>query len=428
MATIGIICPPTIGHINPFLELCKGLVDQGHRIIFFQINELKEYIEDFGFEFYVIGKALIPSKSMKNISQKLGRMEGLEAMKMWRRWQFGLTKIFFNELPIGLKEKGVDFILTDQSDGSGATIAESLRIPFITISIGLDIEWEESFPPFFLPWERSESEVCIKRNNMSMKLFVKDFHELIGFISLKRVQLGLNSYNYYKNLFPVSPYAQIAQMPSFLDYPRKERSNFHNVGPIRGDFYSRSDISFPFQELLDKDIVFISLGSILNNRSDMFHTIVKSFHNIDVQLVISLGKSNIALDKEILPSNSIVVDYAPQMEILSRAKLCVTHGGMNTVMDSLSEGVPVLVLPISFDQPGTAARVKYHGVGEFILPESITENTVNCFAKQILGSEKYYTKAQEFKTKFSKLNGKSNAIKIIEDTIINMGRKKNMNL
>ena len=423
MATIGIVCPPTIGHINPFLELSKGLLDQGHKIIFFQINELKEYIEDFGFEFYVMGKGLIPSKSMKNIGQKLGRMEGLEAMKMWRRWQLGLTKIFFNELPVGLKEKDIDFILIDQSDGSGATIAEALRIPFITISIGLDIEWEESFPPFFLSGERSESEGCIKRNNMSMKYFVKDFHELIGFISLKRVQLGLNSYDYYKNLFPVSPDVQIAQMPSFLDYPRKERANFFNVGPIRGEFYSRTEISFPFHKLLDKDIVFISLGSILNNRSDLFHTIVKSFHDIDVQLIISLGKSGITLDEKILPSDSIVVDYAPQLEILSRARLCVTHGGMNTVMDSLSKGVPVLVLPISFDQPGTAARVKYHGVGEFILPESITENTVNYFAKQILGNDKYYAKAQKFKAEFSKLNGKNNALKIIENEIKNRIKK-----
>jgi zeaxanthin glucosyltransferase len=45
---------------------------------------------------------------------------------------------------------------------------------------------------------------------------------------------------------------------------------------------------------------------------------------------------------------------------------------MSTVLESLSAGVPMIAIPIGFDQPGMAARVAYHGVGEFIEEEQLS--------------------------------------------------------
>jgi zeaxanthin glucosyltransferase len=52
-----------------------------------------------------------------------------------------------------------------------------------------------------------------------------------------------------------------------------------------------------------------------------------------------------------------VTDFAPQQAVLARADLCITHAGLNTVLDALVAGVPLLALPIAFDQPGVAARI-----------------------------------------------------------------------
>jgi zeaxanthin glucosyltransferase len=61
-----------------------------------------------------------------------------------------------------------------------------------------------------------------------------------------------------------------------------------------------------------------------------------------------------------------MVNTAPQIELLKRAPLCITRAGLNTVLEALAQGVPIVAIPIGFDQPGVAARVAYHGVGEFV--------------------------------------------------------------
>ena len=54
--------------------------------------------------------------------------------------------------------------------------------------------------------------------------------------------------------------------------------------------------------------------------------------------------------------------------MLAQASAVVTHAGLNTVLDALEAGVPMLALPIAFDQPGVAARIEHAGVGLRLLP------------------------------------------------------------
>ncbi|MCP6059663.1 glycosyltransferase, partial [Klebsiella pneumoniae] len=53
-------------------------------------------------------------------------------------------------------------------------------------------------------------------------------------------------------------------------------------------------------------------------------------------------------------------------EVLKRCAAAVLHCGMNTVLDALAEGVPLVAMPIAFEQPATAARLAYAGVAEVV--------------------------------------------------------------
>ena len=64
-----------------------------------------------------------------------------------------------------------------------------------------------------------------------------------------------------------------------------------------------------------------------------------------------------------VPSNVHVVESAPHGAVLPHVDLVITHGGHGTVIRALAGGVPVMVVPISRDQPDNAARVVHHGVG-----------------------------------------------------------------
>ncbi|KXH79182.1 glycosyltransferase [Chryseobacterium kwangjuense] len=416
MAKIGIISPPTLGHVNPFLILGKALIKKGHDVVFFQQIDMKDKIEHAGITFRRIGKSL-PTDSIKTVQKELGHKHGLEAMRFWMKQQIGLFKMWFIDLPKLIDHENLDCLLVDQSDPVGACVAEYKNIPFITVCMGLDLDWEEGIPPFFLDWEYGEDEKQIIRNKIGFKNFVRDFQPLFDYVNKKREEYQIPLYDYTKTLYPVSPVAQIAQMPEFLDYPRKHKPEiFYNTGPFI-DEDPAADIGFPYEKLNGKPLVYISLGTILNMRSDVFEMIGESFSDINAQLLISTGNKTTEISTDVLPEDTIICEYVPQRKVLEKASLCITHGGMNTVMDALSQGVPVLVIPISFDQPGTAARIKYKKAGEFIKFSTLSKEMINETVKKIMNDPAYYEKAKEMKNAFSELNGLETAINIIEKKI-----------
>lgn len=71
-----------------------------------------------------------------------------------------------------------------------------------------------------------------------------------------------------------------------------------------------------------------------------------------------------AEDLGVLPENVIAVQHAPQLDLLKRAKMMITHGGASSVKECLYSGVPMIVIPTPVeDLQGNAARVVYYGVG-----------------------------------------------------------------
>ncbi|MEZ5042521.1 MAG: glycosyltransferase [Saprospiraceae bacterium] len=416
MARIGIITPPTVGHINPFLYIGKELQERGHSVIFFQFNEVKARILAAGFEFHPIGVGKIPRNAVNYIQKGLGSRHGLDAMRFWLRGQLAQIRLWFNELPAALETQAIDFAIIDQSDFTGATVADYMHIPYVSVAVGLNLDWEESIPPFFTNWEYLNTPAARTRNRMGIEGFVKEFAPLFDCINKERIKHGLLPYDCRRHFYPVSPYAQIAQIPAFLDYPRPSSPTcFENVGPISNKY--PSTLQFPYEKLNGKPLVYFSLGTILNLRADVFNMVARAFKDLEVQLAISLGNKCVDINPDDIPASAIVVDYAPQFELLSHASLCVTHGGLNTVMDAISQGVPTLAIPISFDQPGTAARLRYSQAGDYIPVQHLSTQKVYEMAKRLLEDPSYRQKAQELSVQFQSLNGRERTVEIIESLI-----------
>ncbi|MDG0791547.1 hypothetical protein OMP38_12195 [Cohnella ginsengisoli] len=64
-----------------------------------------------------------------------------------------------------------------------------------------------------------------------------------------------------------------------------------------------------------------------------------------------------------MPAHFIVRPYVPQLEMLRRADVFITHAGMNSVHEGLWHGVPLLMVSMGPDQPAVAARIKALGAG-----------------------------------------------------------------
>ncbi len=153
----------------------------------------------------------------------------------------------------------------------------------------------------------------------------------------------------------------------------------------------------------------------MNGLDDVYKHILKAVEPLeDVQVVLSVGKNIRPENLGRIPSNTIVVRSAPQIELLKRAKLCITHAGLNTVLESLAHGVPMVAIPIGYDQPGTAARIAHHGTGEFIELDELTTKRLRGLIEKVLQDRSYREWADYLQKVISKTQGLNVAADIIE--------------
>jgi MGT family glycosyltransferase len=234
---------------------------------------------------------------------------------------------------------------------------------------------------------------------------VNDHRRTWGLKSLKRSTGAL------------SKLAQVAQLPEALEFdvPGKP-AILHYTGPFV-DPQQRPVMEFPWDQLDGRPLIYASLGTLQNGSEAIFRTIAEACAGLNAQLVISLGGG---LDPEPLgplAGDPIVVRYAPQLEIVKRAALVITHAGLNTVLESLAEGVPLVALPLGNDQPGVAARVRAHGAGVVIPQQKLTARKLRSAVRDVLEDGRYRDAAQWLKNAFRQVDGLNRAADVIEQAL-----------
>jgi zeaxanthin glucosyltransferase len=124
----------------------------------------------------------------------------------------------------------------------------------------------------------------------------------------------------------------------------------HYAGPFH-DNEGREPVPFPWEKLTGKPLIYASMGTLVNGLNNVYGAILEAVGEFpEMQVVLSVGKNFNPGDLGPVPSNTIVVRIAPQIELLKRAALCITHAGLNTTLEALAQGVPMVAIPIGYDQ------------------------------------------------------------------------------
>jgi UDP:flavonoid glycosyltransferase YjiC (YdhE family) len=291
----------------------------------------------------------------------MAAQSGLEAFKSTMSTIAKCVQIILRDLPDAIDELKVDALLVDEVVyWGGATVAEIKNIPFGTVANAMNIMHCTDGPPFLTTWQYSGSTLYRLRDSIAWYL-------LSWLPSSPR--LAANAWREQQGLPIIPPgtlrnggHIQLAQQPAFFEFPKSD-----NVLP-KHFFYTTPwhrldrdvDIPFPFERLNpSKKLIYASLGTVQNNLLHVYHNICKACLDMeDVQLVIALGKEGASIDipESELPSECIIVGFCPQMNILRKASLVITHCGMNTCLETLACGLPAVAIPVTNDQPGVAAR------------------------------------------------------------------------
>lgn len=413
MSKIGVICPPLWGHLNPMLSLAKELNKRSHQVIFYQIPELENKITSQGLIFSPIGKTEYSSSFLQEFVEKLGNLKGLDIIRYWYQEQERMTKVIFTEMPSLIQQADLDLLLVDQVEASGQAVAEYLDIPFVTICNALALNREPSIPPVFTPWTYQRFWWGRLRNQLFYYLgdsLVNNYKQLLR---QYRKQWNLPNLPEKEILFANSKLAQISQQPSAFDFPRTALPGyFHYCGPFRDR--SLSGVSFPYERLNGKPLIYASLGTLQTHKKQLFFDIASACQGLDVQLIIAHGGGLNSEDIANLSGTPLAVSYAPQQELLSRASLTITHAGLNTVLDSLSHGVPLVALPIGFEQPTIASRIQWLGLGEVIPAAKLKKFVLRATIQKVLTETSYRKAAEKVQNSIQQAGGIRQAADLIE--------------
>jgi MGT family glycosyltransferase len=412
---IGFVSMPLSGHLNPMMALARRLQSRGNEVVFFGFPDVEPVARAAGLDFVPYGETEYPVGSIDKVYSSVATMYGFEVVRhSCMDLNPDLTRVTFDYLADKLATTGVEAVVIDTIHFFIELVPLSMSIPYVHIWNVLHLDFSGATPASIFSCPLDTSPEGLNRNAVNLHKIGAILGPIAEIARSYSEKVGLEI-DWNDPAATISKLAVITQTPKEFDFPGIPwPAQFHYAGPFHDD-KGREPILFPWDKLTDKPLIYASLGTLVNGLYDIYKHILDAVESLeDVQVVLSVGKN---IDPENLgpiPSNTIVVRSAPQIELLKRAALCITHAGLNTTLESLAHGVPMVAIPIAYDQPGAAARIAHHGTGEFIEVDELTTDRLRRLIEKVLQDPSYRERADYFQTVISKTRGLDVAADIIE--------------
>jgi len=344
----------------------------------------------------------------------LSRLAGDEALQHTANMLADGTRAILEGGADAVRQWRAEALVLDSITTGFNLVAMRLGLPFVQVSNALYFDLSGHTPPPVYDWPHQTTPEAYARNRKGIAAFRQIWAPIIQSAReySERWALGIDWEHPHAGC---SPLGHLSQVPEEFDFPNDFLPpNFHYCGPFH-DESDRPAVEFPWNQLTGEAIVYVSMGTLQNGLESIFRTILDGTGAPGRQLILSLG-NNISPDQiGAVPENTIVVKKAPQIEILRRASLCITHGGLNTVLESLAQGVPTLAIPITNDQPGVAARIAHAQTGGFIPLKEVTPERLRATVTSLLEKPEYRQNARRFRENIARMNSLGHAADLIEE-------------
>ena len=441
MANIIIGARPLIAHIMQTFRLANDLKRRGHTVTYaLSASNLRHLVESQGFNFYHLSFLSNPASNRKSSSL----LDKIPLAGQIRRTREQLKQICESvlegsALQAMVDELAPDLIITDSTAIKYALPLLAWKIPMIMVSPTLPSEWDDNAPHTHSHHIPTASLLSQYRHKWE---WVR--HRLVRHIKWK---LGLNEYSgcrriaehyglSYSQLVDRAPLAVRVRLPQFIlcpaafDFPRAERPNryFLDSGVWQDYREDAAEREFPWHRLTPNlPMVYCSFGTRLPEYGPckervgrLLKEIIGAFSKQNrFQLVVSVGSSFALSTFGSVPDDVIIVNkWIPQIKVLSRAAVHITHGGFASVRESIECEVPMIVVPFDADQPGNAARVVYHELGVRAFPNKITGSELVEVSHQVYASPKYKENIRKMKVEFDRQRARQSAADVIEAILI----------
>jgi zeaxanthin glucosyltransferase len=360
------------GHLNPSFKLMRGLKERGHQVRYLVTPELSDYVAAQGFEvvpFFPELRERTAAGPLRVLAQRRAITARFHALNE-RLLQEGAHA--FGARPA--------LALVDVTQTSLALWTRLFRIPLLLLNTSLPQTKDPGVAPLRSglpfedgPWGRLKSELAWRRFLLKRRTSAK-LAELAGMCPpyelARRVapRFGVSDAELDAETVYMPQLRNVPELvfcPREFDFPRPPLPTRHYVESLD---LARKEPDFPWQALNPaRPLVYCALGGQLYRGGEtprFLKRVLAAFaQRPTLQLVLATGKH---VKPEALaphPPNTLVVERAPQLALLARARAMITHAGLGSVKECIAHGVPMLAFPLDIDQPGNAARVAHHGLG-----------------------------------------------------------------
>lgn len=413
MSHFGLLCPPVAGHLNPMGSLGLELQSRGHRATFLTVPDAKASVEAVRLGVRLVGEDEYPLGEIGRITQQLGQLSGRAAHRFTTQQLKRGEQMWFRELPNAVREEKVDALIVDEITRAGGSVADKLGLPFVTVSNAIVMVQDSCVPPWITSWRYGGWWWSRVRNQFGYAVLNRVTKPIIEIVNEYRTRWNLPRFSLLDECN--STLAHISQQPIEFDFQRTATPRCLHYTGLLNHPEGRPAIAIPWEKLTDRPLVYSSMGTLQNWQVEIFHCIAEACSSLDVQLVLSLGGSR--LDLPLLPGAPLAVQRAPQLELLKRASLTITHAGLNTTLESLSHGLPLVAIPITNDQPAVGARIQWAGVGVVVPLGRLNAARLRSAILRVLNGASFRNRAREFGAVIRQAGGVSRAADIVEQVL-----------
>src|SRR5580700_11201640 len=404
---VAFLVPPISGHLNPMTTLARELQSRNHDVVIISLPDGEASVRAAGLTFLPCAAKEFPAGSLKERFRQRSKLKGDEALRAILQSAAGRTEAMLNSLPAALTAAAVDAVVLDTVLFYTELVPMSLGMPYAHVANALHFDYSGYTPLCFYDWRHESTPASLTRNRKGIEHFLEMLGPNIAVARAYAKRAGLNI-DWDNPSATISQLAWITQTPQIFDFESSHwPPQFHHTGPFH-DGAGRMEVDFPWERLTGEPLIYASMGTLQNGLTDVFRTITAATaKHKGFQLVLSIGDQ---IDPEQigpLPSNTIVVKRAPQLELLKRASVCITHAGLNTVLEALAQGVPQVAIPVTNDQPGVAARIAKKKTGLVLPLKDLTASRLSLLLDEVLNDSTYRANARYFQKVIAETNGLS---------------------
>jgi UDP:flavonoid glycosyltransferase YjiC (YdhE family) len=370
-------CMALSGHFHPLVPFARALADAGHEVAFAAPASFAPTVAHAGFRHFPAG---------------LDR-RNFEVFPQIRTWRGpGLPEFMRREVFCGLLPRHLvpdllalaaswppDLIVRESVAFGGCIAAEALGIPHALVSLlaaGDRVYADTAAPLDALRAEYGlppDPDQAMRSRYLTLRPFPPRFQD---------------------PTLPISP-------------------TTHHLRPMLGDRSGPEELPGWIVDLPARPVVYVGLGTIFNDAA-VFRAFLAGLRDEPLTLIVTVGRNQDPVDYGPQPDNVHIERYIPLSLLLSHCDVAVTNGGSGTLTAALTHGLPVVVVPISADQPENAARCAALGLGRVVQPADLTPDAAREAVLAVLADATNRANAERVRDEIAALPGPEYAVELLE--------------